>query len=115
MKYQQKKKTGWLWKLSGTMGRHTTIGNTIYYTKLPARGKRLKHELFHVRQFKRVGFYKFLFLYLLALPIGYNPWRWKWEYVAFRKGSQYSDAKTRKILRSKLYGWLREKPFRKAR
>jgi len=67
------------------------------------------HESVHVAQqlrwFKRglgVGWVVWLFLYLLALPVWWNPWRRKWETEAYEaEGFQLSEIK--KILRAKPY------------
>lgn len=45
-----------------------------------------------------VGFW--LFLYLLMLPIGFNPFRWAWEWDAYTKGSGYTDDLTRAVLKN---------------
>lgn len=107
IKIKQKKK-GFIWKLSiFAAHNYTTIGNTIYYPKRPlSEGRTMKHEKIHVLQQKEVGLLKFIFLYILCAPFLYNPWRYKWEYEAFKYGSQYPDEIIKKILHSESYGWL---------
>lgn len=56
------------------------------------------HELVHIRQQRRwwkyggpLGLLAWLFLYAFVLPVGWNPWRWKWEYEAYKEGSKFGD------------------------
>ncbi len=86
---------------------YTTIGKTIYYPKdHPPTLEIVAHESIHFAQQTEVGFVKYLFLYLFCLPFLYNPWRYKWEFEAYTKGSGYSEEQTKKILKSYKYGWL---------
>lgn len=100
----------WLWKLTFPFAHanYTTIGSTIYYPKKygPAEGFTLEHEKYHIRQQVEVGLFKFVTLYLFVLPVLWNPWRWKWESEAYVKGSWYTVEATRRVLRTKAYGWL---------
>lgn len=43
---------------------------------------------------------------IFGLPFFYNPFRYRWEYEAFIKGSKISPAQTREILSSFTYGFL---------
>ena len=68
----------------------TTIGNKIYYpntVKSPLAIKNypiIKHEVVHVKQFKKYGVGLFLFLYLLCpLPFLFSYFRWKFEREAY--------------------------------
>ena len=104
----KQKKKGFLWKLTMFAAHnYTTVGNTIYYPKRPlGDGLLMKHEKIHVLQQKKVGLLKFIFLYILCGPFLYNPWRYKWEYEAFKYGSLYDHDRIVKILHSSQYGWL---------
>lgn len=102
----------WVWYLTFPFAHnnYTTIKDTIYYPKgFPPSDSVIRHEVIHSCQQAKVGAFKFIFLYLFALPFFYNPWRYKWEYEAFTKGSGYSDEETKKILGSYMYGWLKKK------
>jgi hypothetical protein len=70
----------WLlfWCVAITFGRTVFIRRT--YKDDPVV---LAHETIHVLQYHREGFLKFLFLYAFALPVGWNPWRARWEAEAF--------------------------------
>jgi hypothetical protein len=68
----------------------TTIGSTIYYpttVRSPITGGYhtiIKHEVVHVKQFKKYGIPLFLFLYLLfPLPSLFSYFRWKFEREAY--------------------------------
>lgn len=86
---------------------YTTIGNTIYFPKgkFPSQ-QIINHEMIHMKQQQECGLFKFLLLYGLVLPFLWNPWRFKWEYEAYTKGSKFSSKRTIKELRSVNYGWL---------
>lgn len=86
---------------------YTTIGETIYCPPGEVPQEVINHEKIHIKQQKEVGVVKFLFLYLFCLPFFYNPWRYKWEYEAFTVGSKYSNRRTKQILASYMYGWLK--------
>jgi len=49
-----------------------------------------------------LGLFLWRAVYLLALPVGWNPWRWKWEAEAYRK-TGVSEKRIRGILRGPLY------------
>lgn len=75
----------------------------------------LAHEKIHHRQQDKfwtwggiIGLFYWYFLYLLVLPIGWNPFRWKWEYEAFKEGSGYDHEYIVKYLRGfyQLY-WMK--------
>ena len=68
----------------------TTIGDKIYYptsVKSPLSARHfttIKHEVVHVKQFKKYGVGLFLFLYLLCpLPFLFSYFRWKFEREAY--------------------------------
>jgi hypothetical protein len=68
----------------------TTIGNKIYYptsVKSPLSARHfsiIKHEVVHVKQFKKYGIPFFLFLYLFCpLPLFFSYFRWKFEREAY--------------------------------
>lgn len=102
------KEKSWVWKLTFfAANNYTTIGDTLYYPKgFPPIRTIVLHEEIHSLQQKRVGLYKFIFLYIFALPFIWNPWRYRWEYEAYFDGSGLSDQEIKKILSSYRYGWL---------
>jgi hypothetical protein len=68
----------------------TTIGDTIYYpstVKSPLTLRYysiIKHEVVHVKQFKKYGIPLYLFLYLMfPLPLFFSYFRWKFEREAY--------------------------------
>lgn len=65
----------------------------------------IRHERIHLQQQKEQGSIKFLFLYIFALPLFYNPWRYKWEWEAYTK-SGTSKEKAKEYLQSWHYGFL---------
>jgi len=77
----------------------------------------LAHETVHYEQQRRwaiyglgVGLLVWFALYLFALPVGWNPFRAKWEREAFRQGSHYTDeAITRILQRPPYYLWWAHK------
>ena len=90
------------------------VGFTIYpyIFNVNLGEKDLKHEKIHLEQQRKwyqTGWYfgvaLWLGLYLLALPIGYNPFRWKWEYEAYSKGQEYKDTIIKKILKNSYLLW----------
>lgn len=98
-----------IWKLTWPFAsdNYTTIGETIYFPiGNPPNEETINHESIHIEQQKQVGMFKYLFLYLFALPIFWNPYRWKWEFEAYTKGTKISESETIKILTSSAYGWL---------
>jgi hypothetical protein len=113
MQFKEKSK---LWYLTFPFAHNnrTLLGNTIYYPKgTVLEQSSIRHEEIHVKQMAEVGLIKFYLLYLFALPFIYNPWRYKWELEAYTLGSNMSEMEAKKVLRSKMYGWLRNQPQRK--
>lgn len=113
MKYKAK---GWIWKLTGPFASKnlTTIWGTVYGPpNYRMSESEERHEQIHSEQqyrWGKVGFPFWLWLYLVGFPLGlpflWNPWRKKWEYEAYTKGSCWGHEKTLKMLRSRAYGWL---------
>ena len=70
----------WLlfWAVAFTLGQRVFI--RVAYKDDPVV---LSHEQIHVLQYAREGLFKFLFLYLFALPLLWNPWRARWEAEAY--------------------------------
>lgn len=98
------------WKLTFPFAHnnYTTIGETLFYPKgYPPIRSIILHEEVHAKQQKEVGIVKFIFLYLFAFPFLWNPWSFKWEYEAYRKGSKYDKHITLLMLKCYKYGWLR--------
>jgi len=65
----------------------------------------LMHEQIHYNQQRQwaiyglgVGLIAWYLLYLLCLPVWYNPFRRKWETEAYRKAQKYDDATIKIIL-----------------
>lgn len=103
------KTKNWLWYFTFPFAHknYTTIGNNLYYPKGRSPSQSIvNHEMIHYYQQKKVGILKFLFLYIFGLPIFWNPWRYKWEYEAFLKGSKWNHNRIVSILKSYKYGWL---------
>jgi len=74
----------------------------------------VKHEAVHLAQQRRwaiyglgVGLLVWHLLYLLALPVGWNPWRRRWETEAYRANGIGED-RIKAILRARPYylWWL---------
>lgn len=85
----------------------TTIWPVIWYSDRPASGSTLDHEEIHARQQLRWLVVPWLILYLFGpLPVLFNPFRYRAEWIACRKGSGLSESGTRRKLRSGFYGWL---------
>lgn len=105
-----KEKSIW-WKLTGPWyNMYNLIGDTIYYPKgKPPDTNILRHEQVHFEQIQKEGKLKFYLLYVLAFPILWNPWRYKWEYEAYLKGSWFTIDQIKKTLKSYQYGWLLNK------
>ncbi len=90
-----------------------TIYPFIFYVGSLSESTR-RHELIHIDQqgkwckwytFWIVGLLAWFFMYFLVLPIGWNYWRYKWEYEAFTKGSGYSDSLAKEILNRNYLLW----------
>ena len=85
-----------------------TIYPFIFYVDCLSNSTR-RHELIHWEQQKRwaswyslwiFGWLAWFFCYLLVLPVGINPFRWKWEHEAFIRGSEYTESFTKEILKN---------------
>lgn len=70
----------------------------------------LEHERVHYRQVDRwwavagpFGWLAWYFLWLFVLPVGWNPFRWRWEYEAYR--THTTDEAARKVLRGYYMLW----------
>lgn len=94
----------WSWVPAAgiTLGRHV-------FLKDPADALTLAHELVHVRQQSEVG-WKWWVAYLLLLPVGWNPWRTRWEAEAYavqaRAGCPVDgDNGLAQLLAGVSYGW----------
>jgi len=84
-----------------------TVYPFIFYVNALSADTR-RHELIHFEQQSKwvkwytlyiFGWLAWFFLYLLVLPLGWNYWRFKWEFEAFTKGSGYTESLTKEILR----------------
>ncbi len=106
------KQKSWLWwaTIFANPNSTTTIYPNIYVSKnfynfsKKYQDSTIKHEKVHLKQ-QQKGLLKFLFLYCLCFPIIYNPWRYNWEYEAY-KSEGYSDKRINEILKKWSYGWL---------
>lgn len=86
-----------------------TWGITLYpfiFLGKAAKGDVLRHELTHYRQQDKwwaiagpLGVLAWILVYLLVLPIGFNPWRSCWEYEAYRMGQNLTDRQIQAKLR----------------
>jgi hypothetical protein len=94
----------------------TTIGNKIYYPnteRSPLAIKNyaiIKHELIHVKQFKKYGVPLYLFLYLLCpLPFLFSYFRWKFEREAYLHANIQTEEDIDKVVnllnKYYLYPW----------
>jgi hypothetical protein len=110
------KKKSWIWYLTFPFAHnnYTTIWDTVYcpHDRKPSVDI-MAHEAIHSRQQKEWGKLAvpvWIWLYLVGFPLGlpffFNPWRKKWEFEAYTKGSLFSEKYTLSILRSYRYGWL---------
>jgi hypothetical protein len=110
------KTKNWFWNLTifASCKNNTTIGSTIY---VESDWKQLEkwqqnsiilHERTHIAQQQANGVLKFMFLYFLCLPLFWNPWRYKWEYEAYKNEgiNDFDEDSVRRLLRSWRYGWL---------
>jgi hypothetical protein len=99
----------WVWMLTFPFAHNnvTAFGNTIYKPKgLRMNSNLIAHEKIHLAQQRKLGKWKYLFLYLFCCPFFWNPWRYKWEMEAYTKGSKFSKLTAKKLLQSSAYGWL---------
>ncbi len=110
------KKKSWIWWLTifANPNATTTIYPDVYlgknYFELSSVVKKriLKHEEIHLAQQKKIGKWKFLFLYIFVLPLFWNKYRFEWEYEAYVQ-SGTSVLNTLKYLKKWNYGWLKNK------
>ena len=65
----------------------------------------IEHEMVHIEQQKRwfkyglgIGLLLWFFLYLLVLPVYWNPFRRKWETEAYKKAQKFSNEQIDEIL-----------------
>jgi hypothetical protein len=107
------KEKSWLWYLTFPFAHKnfTTIWDTIYCPKGMTRvpGFILEHERIHYEQQQRWGkplLLLWISCYLLIFPLFFNPFRYRWEYEAFRKGSGYSHDNVKHELADLPYGLL---------
>lgn len=85
-------------------------------------GVLLRHEGEHAKQQRRwaiyglgIGLLVWHFLYLLVLPVGWNPFRERWERQAYQAGERYSDQMIDGILlKAPYYLWWRKSHLPKA-
>ena len=94
----------------------TTIGDKIYYpntVKSPLSINNypiIKHEIIHVKQFKKYGVPLYLFLYLFfPLPCFFSYFRWKFEREAYFEANIKNERDVNRIVDSLnkhyLYPW----------
>lgn len=92
---------------------------TVWPVLLVAPGKIpvaiLTHEGVHAKQQRRwfvwglgVGLLVWHLLYLLALPVGWNPWRAKWEREAYRANGFSDETISRMLRKPPYYLWWRQ-------
>ena len=107
------KEKSWIWwfTLFANPKVHTTLFPHIYVAKgfnswpKELRNRIISHEKIHLRQQREIGLVKYLFLYLLVLPLFWNPWRYNWEFEAY-VGSGHSEEKAKEYCAAWNYGWL---------
>jgi hypothetical protein len=71
----------------------------------------LKHENIHYNQQKKwakwglylPGLLAWFALYLLVLPVGWNPFRYKWESEAYEKGNGFWLVKIKEMMKKPPY------------
>lgn len=87
-------------------GYWTTIGTVIYHPRPRVDSVTMFHEIEHVRQFYRWGIL-FPLLYVLALPVGFNPFRFYWELQAYKISMRFgmSSERVLQLLTGPEYGW----------
>ena len=86
-----------------------TIYPFIFLTKTHSVGT-IEHERIHIRQQDKwwawagpLGLLLWFSLYLIVFPIGWNPFRWKWEYEAYSEANGYVDEKIREKMKKSPY------------
>ena len=107
------KRKSWLWwfTLFANPNTTTTVYPNIYTHKdfdtfsKELQKRIIKHETIHLKQQKETGLLKYLFFYVFAFPLFYNPWRYNWEYEAYTK-SGTSEKQAKEYLSSWNYGCL---------
>ena len=91
----------WSWfpALGITFGRHVFVRD-------PGGELTLAHELVHVRQQAEHPVW-FWVSYLLLLPIGWNPWRMRWEAEAYavQVRAGYTVESVASVIAGPMYGW----------
>jgi hypothetical protein len=97
-------------KVKITKGIGSFVGFTLYPYILYMEEGVLPHEMIHIKQqeafWKKagpLGLLAWLALYFLVLPVGWNPFRRKWETEAYKKGSKYSPEMIEYILRKSYF------------
>lgn len=86
---------------------YTTIWPFLFYSDYPAEGLDLDHEKIHAKQQLCWLLIPYFLLYLFGpLPVFFNPFRFRWEYHAYKEGSMLTDYEIKEILSSSYYGWL---------
>ena len=110
-----KQKSHWWWfTLFAHPYTSTTIYPHIYLTRdYHLKEKKvqvflIKHENVHLEQQKENGLIKFLFLYIFAFPILWNPYRYKWELEAYQKAGMGKE-NAKKHIKTWNYGFLLHK------
>jgi hypothetical protein len=91
----------WSWYPAAgiTLGRHV-------FLRFPGTPSLLAHELVHVRQQVERPIW-FWVSYLLLLPLGWNPWRMRWEAEAYavQVRAGWSIESAARAIAGPLYGW----------
>jgi len=96
-------KKPWPWSYQQT---DVTVWPFLFYLDEPLEGSRLDHELIHAKQQVCWLWLPWFVLYILFLPVGFNPFRYRWEFKAYRNGSGYGHSYIRWVLSTSTYGWL---------
>ncbi len=107
------KQKSWLWwltffanpNMTTTINPYIFVSKNFYNHSKIYQDSTIKHEMVHIKQQQENGLLKFLFLYCFCLLILWNPWRYKWEYEAYKKEG-YSDKRIKDVLGKWCYGWL---------
>ena len=93
---------------------YTTVGETIYGPRGSSHQNPtvIAHEKIHIEQLHFWGILYWV-LYVLALPIGFNPWRTYWEAQAYLKTGTSKETVI-KHLSGPSYGWAMPAPILRA-
>ncbi|MBS3162500.1 hypothetical protein J4467_01120 [Candidatus Woesearchaeota archaeon] len=110
------KDKSWVWNLTifantdvtTTISPHIYLGKNYYDSNGLIRKRIIKHEEIHLKQQKKVGVLKYLFLYVFVFPLFWNKYRFDWEYEAYIN-SGTSKQKALEYLKKWNYGWLNNK------